>query len=154
MHQLNVTLPYVHIGAISNILTGGKIIGFSDYGDRTRPISIWMDDSATGADDSAAIALANAHDPVSLSVDKTSIQANGTDVATITVNAPKQGAAAVTITVTVTSPGGSVSSVDVPITLTNGVGSDTITSLDPCTITVTVKNPSNRSTDVITITAR
>ena len=39
----------------------GKVIGVSTYGP-LRPISIWMDDSALPADDTAALNIAAAHE--------------------------------------------------------------------------------------------
>src|SRR5207244_544711 len=141
MHELTIALNYAtHTAGLDSALRpglSGKLIGVSTYGPIT-PISIWMDDSATNAEDATATTIAAAHDPALLAVDKTDIQANGTDTATITVTAPKPGAAAVTLTVNGT---------DYPITLANGVGRETITALDPGPITASVKNPSNRSTD-------
>lgn len=144
--ELNATLTVWHESALDAVLgaaLGSKCFGLSTYGPG-RDISVWLSDDAAQADLDTAAALAAAHDPVHLSVDKTTILANGTDAATVTVHAPKAGAAAVVLL---------VNGVDWAIALTDGVGSDTITSLDPVTITVTVKNPANRSTDVLTIEA-
>lgn len=146
MQEVNATLAAWREEALHAALKaalGSKCFGLSTYG-AGRDISIWMDDSAVQADLDSAAAIAAAHDPVSLSADKTTILANGTDAATVTVRAPKPGAAAVTLL---------VNGVDWPIALTNGVGSDTLTALDPATITISVKNPSNRSTDVLTVEA-
>lgn len=144
--EINATLTAWREEALHAALKaalGAKCYGISTYG-AGRDISIWLDDSAVQTDLDSAAAIAAAHDPVTLSVDKTTILANGTDAATVTVRAPKPGAAAVTLT---------VNGVDWPIALTNGVGSDTLVSLDPATITITVKNGSNRSTDSLTIEA-
>lgn len=160
MHDVNVSIPYLNNGGLTATLTqalGALVIGVSGPV-ATSPavpnIRIHMDNAAQPADDATATNLANAHDPVFLLVDKVAINANGADTATISVRAPKPGAAAVTLTIVTTSPNGTVTSQDDPITLVGGVGSETITALDPCTITVTVKNAANRSTDVLTITAR
>src|SRR4051794_36039761 len=102
----------------------GKVIGVSTYGP-SRPISIWMDDSALPADDTAALNIAAAHDPVFLAVYKGTIAADGIDAATITISAPKASAAGVTLLVN-----GSA----VPVTLSSGSGSVQITSADPQTI--------------------
>lgn len=137
----------IHLGALDTALRAalpGKVIGASTYGP-SRPISIFVDDSASGADETAALANAAAHDPVFLTVDKTAITADGVDAATVTVRAPKPGAAAVTLLVN-GSP--------VPVTLANGVGAVEVASLDPDTITVSVQDGDNRSTDTITILAR
>jgi len=146
MQEFNATLTAWQESALHAALKaalGSTFFGLSTYG-TGRDISIWLDDSAVQADLDSAAAIAAAHDPVSLSADKTTILANGTDAATVTVRAPKAGAAAVVL---------SVNGVDWPIALTNGVGSDTLTALDPATITISVKNPANRSTDVLTVEA-
>lgn len=147
MIETNIILANIHDSALDQALKTalpGKCFGLSTYGDISRPISIWLDDSATGSDQTTATNTATAHDPVFLSVDKTSIVANGTDTATITVKAPKVGAAAITLI---------VNGADVPVSLSSGVGTVSITSLDKTTITATVKSPANRSTDAITIQA-
>jgi hypothetical protein len=147
MKELNATLTNVHPGALDAALRAalpGKVLGVSTYGP-ARPVSIWLDDSTTPSEETTAANTANAHDPVFLSADKTAIQANGTDTATITVSAPKPGAAAVTLLVA-----GSA----VPVTLAGGVGAIQITSADPVSIPVSVQNPSNRSTDQITVEAQ
>ena len=144
--EVNATLTAWHEKALHAALKAAlnsKCFGLSTYGPG-RDISIWLDDSAGQADLDSAAALAAAHDPVYLTVDKTTITANGTDAATVTVRAGKPGAAAVTLL---------VNGVDWNITVTDGVGSDSLTSLDPVTITISVKNPANRSTDVLTVEA-
>lgn len=151
MKEINATLsdwhsPALHaacVAALGFVENGGKFGGVSTYG-AARPISLWLDDSASAADETTAANLAAAHDPVHLSIDKTTILANGTDAATVTVRAGKPGAAAVTLL---------VNGVDWNITMANGLGVDTLTSLDPVVITISVKNPDNRSTDVLTIEA-
>ncbi len=151
MKEVNAALGNIHVPALDNALKTalpGKCYGLSTY-TPDRPISIWLDNSTVQADSDSALAIAAAHDPVFLTVDKTTIQRGGTDAATVTVTAPKPGAAAVTLSVS--TNGGAA--VDWPITLTGGVGTDTLTSLDPATITISVKNPANRSTDTITVKA-
>ncbi len=152
MIEVHAALGSCHAGGLGEALKAslpGLIIGVSTYGEPNRPVSMWLDDAATAEDQSTAQTVAGGHDPVFLSVDKTQIAANGMDMATITVRAPKQDAAAVTLLVS--ANGGAA--VELPITLTGGVGTDTITSLDPATITVSVKNPANRSTDQLVIQA-
>lgn len=152
MKEINATLtdwhsPALHaacVAALGFVETGGKFGGVSTYGAH-RPISLWLDDSAVQADLDSAAALAAAHDPVTITVDKTTIVANGTDAATVTVRAPKPGAAAVTLQINGVT--------DWPIALTNGVGTDTLTALDAGVITITCKNSSNRTTDVLTVEA-
>lgn len=93
--------------------------------------------------------LIAAQDPVYIYSDKTLMLADNIERCTITVTAPKPGAAPVVLQVSVN--GGIL--VDFPIPLTGGIGSDYFTAKDPGTITVTVKNGSNRSADVLTIKA-
>lgn len=152
MIEINATLSDWHsdalfaacVAALGFVESGGKFGGVSTYGP-ARPISLWLDDSASGADETTAASLTAAHDPVHLSVDKATITANGTDAATVTVRAGKPGAAAITLLVNGVT--------DWPIALTGGVGTDTLTALDAGTITITVKNPANRSTDQLVIEA-
>jgi hypothetical protein len=147
MKELNITLTSVHPAALDAALRAalpGKVFGISSYGS-VRPISIWLDDSVTPVDEATAASIANGHDPVFLSVDRATIQANGTDAATITVSASRPGAAAVTLLVA-----GSA----VPVTLSGGVGAIQIASADPASILISVQNPSNRSTDQITVEAQ
>lgn len=147
MQEVNATLTAWQTDVLDAALKaalGAKCYGLSTYGPG-RDISIWLDDTAVQADKDSAAALAAAHDPVSITVDKTTILANGTDAATVTVRAPKPGAAAVTLLVNGVT--------DWPITMANGLGVDSLTSLDPVTITISVKNPANRSTDVLTVEA-
>jgi hypothetical protein len=146
MQALNVPIDPLHIGALDAALKAAlpdKVIGISGYGS-ARPITIWLDDSTSEGDQIIADSTAQAHDPVFLSVDKTEIVGDGVDTATITVNAPKVGAAPVVLLID-----GSA----VPVTLTNGIGTVPLSS-DPATVHVTVQNPENRTTDVITIEAR
>lgn len=146
MKEQNVSLANVHTGALDTALRlalPGKITGVSTY-NALQPLSIWLDESSSAEDESVAANITLAHDPVFLSVDKPTIQANGTDTATVTVRAPKPGAAAVTL---------SVNGVEYPVALVDGAATEPISSLDPITITITVKNPANRSTDMLTIQA-
>lgn len=145
MREITVNVGIMHSAALDTALRAAltdKVIGVSGYGE-TRPISIWLEDSASAADQLTATTTAQAHDPVFLSVDKTVIEGDGTDTATVTVNAPKVGAAPVVLLIA-GSP--------IAVTLTNGVGTVPISS-DPATIEVSVQNPNNRTTDVLTIEA-
>lgn len=143
MHDLSFD-GSIHLPALDSQLRqalGNLLIGVS-----TGNGMVWvhMDDSTTPADDAVATSLANAHDPVFLSADKSTIRADGADIATVTIKAPKPGAAAVTLTINGT---------DYPVTLVNGVATEPITALDPTAISIAVKNPANRSTDILTIQA-
>lgn len=110
---------------------------------------IGMSDTAQPADDTIALNFAAAHDPVFLTADKTAIQANGTDTATITVTAPKSGAAAVTL---VCTPPNGVLQTEL-ITLVAGVGTMQFKSFVQGVFVIAVQNPANRSTDAITVIA-
>src|SRR5205085_627796 len=144
-HEMNFAPGYsVHTAALDAALRAvlpGKIVGVSTYGP-ARPISIWMDDSAIGADDTAAAGIAALHDPVFLSADKDSIQADGSDTVTLMVTTTNPAAAGVSLL---------INGAAVPVTLNSGAGTVQIASADPLTITVSVQDPANRSTDHIVI---
>jgi hypothetical protein len=146
MREVNLTLASIHSDALTvairSALGANKALGISTYGS-SRPISIWLADTATPPDDQQAAAVALAHDPVFLSVDKGHIAADGIDTATIHVFAPKPGAAVTLL----------IGNTPVPVTLTGGMGSITIVSIDPATIPVSVQNPANRSTDSVIVEA-
>lgn len=147
MRELNAILDTVHTGALDSALKAtvpGKVIGVSTYGPG-RPISIWVQDSTSPTDEAALNAVVSAHDPVSLTVDKLIIIADSADTATVTVSAPKPGAAPVSLMIA-----GAI----VPVPLVNGVGTVTITSADPASIPVSVQNAANRTTDQIGVIAR
>lgn len=84
----------------------------------------------------SALAILAAHDPVFLTFSKTSITANGVDAATITVTCPRASPAPVVLI---------VAGVEVAVDLVDGVGNMVVTSLDPATITVSVKNGAFRN---------
>ena len=153
MQELNVSLAFlVNVGGLDAAIKaalGSKCFGVSTYGSAARPISVWVDDTAQPADLTTATNLANAHDPVNLATDKTSIQADGNDTATISVSAPKPGAAAVTLVCTKPDS----SQVTQAVTLVAGAGTVQFKTIVPGTYTVTVQNPANRSADTITIEA-
>jgi hypothetical protein len=137
MKELNPTIDNLNAAALDAALRSalpGKVFGVSSYGS-SRPVSIWLDDAATPSDETTALALAAAHDPVFVSIDKTTFQANGTDAATISVAAPNPGSAPVSLLVGGTS---------VPVSLSGGLGSITLTSADPVQLTVGVQNSENR----------
>jgi hypothetical protein len=143
MHEYKFLIENLHTPALHNALAavlGGNFIGISTYG-TDRPFSAWL---AGPDDETAAIVVITAHDPVSLSVDKSTITADGRDTATITVQTFRPDAEPVTLLVNDTP---------VPITLTNGIGTLEITSDDPTTITIVVQNPENRTTDILTVEA-
>lgn len=146
MREVNVTLPNVHSDALTaalrSVLGANKALGISTYGS-TRPVSIWLADSTTAPDDQQATAIAQAHDPVFLSVDKATIIANGVDVATVHVIAPKLGAAVTLL----------IGTTPIPVTLTGGVGNITVVSVDPAAIPISVQNPANRTTDTVIVEA-
>ena len=97
-------------------------------------------DLPTPEQEAAALAVVAAHDPVFLSVDKTTIQADGVDEATITVRA----ASPVTLL---------VADVVVVVELENGVGEVGITSADPRTIFIRVQDADNRCAQVLEVRA-
>ena len=146
MREVNVTLSNIHsdglTAALQTALGTSTALGVSTYGSN-RPISVWLADSASAADQQQAAAFAQAHDPVFLSVDKSHIAANGTDMAIVTVFAPKPGASVTLL----------IGTTPVAVMLTNGVGSISIVSNDPAIIPVSVQNAANRTTDTLTVEA-
>lgn len=137
MKELNATVDNLNAAALDAALRAalpGKVFGVSGYGS-SRLVSIWLDDATAAADETTALTLAAAHDPVFVSVDKTTIQADGTDTATISIRAPKPGAAPVSLLMDGTP---------VSVSLSSGVGSITLTSADPVQLTVGVQNAANR----------
>lgn len=144
--EINATLTVWHEGGLNAALVaalGSKCHGMSTYGPG-RDISIWLDDTAVQADKDSAAALAAAHDPCFITVDKTSIIGDGIDVATVTVRAPKPNAAAVVLL---------VNNTPIPVNMNLGTGTIQIASSDPAVVTVTLQNPQNRTTDSLTIEA-
>src|SRR5260221_4206158 len=145
MREVNVAFVTIHTLALDSALRAvltGKIIGVSTYGPE-RPVSLWLEDSATDLDVTSAETLATAHDPVFLSVDKAHIAADGVDTATITVSASQSGAPVTLV----------VAGTPVSVTLINAIGTVTITSADPAAISVSVQDPANRTTDSYSIEA-
>lgn len=152
MQEQNISFAYpINLMGLDTALKaalGSKCFGVSTYGP-ARPVSVWYDDTVTPADMTTASNLATAHDPVNLATDKTTVQADGNDTATISVSAPKPGAAAVTLVCTKPD----ASQVTQAVTLVAGAGTVQFKTIVPGTYTVTVQNPANRSGDTITIEA-
>lgn len=144
MNEITTTAP-VHTGGLHAAVEaelGELLIGISEGGGI--PTRIHLTTLLSPEQDAAQEAIIDAHDPVFISTDRENIIANNSDIATITVRTLKQGAAAVTLLVDETA---------VPVTMVDGVGTVTIKSADPTVITVSVQNPENRTTDVLTIEA-
>lgn len=152
MHEVTQSIAFLDTPSLDAAIRaslGVKSLGVSgsSFADSSTaaPVRLLMDDTASPADDAAAQALAVAHDPVFITVDKTKVVDDGIDVATISVRAPKPGAAAVVLLVNGT---------DCPVTLTTGAASVTLKSSTPAVLTISVKNPANRCATVLTITAQ
>jgi hypothetical protein len=140
------TLPIYHLGAFDAALRSAlpdALIGVSVYGPE-RPISVWLADTASAADLAMVESVATAHAPVFLTVDKSTIVADGWDAATVTVTAPNPTDTLVTLIIGETA---------VPVALSDGIGTTLITSVDPVTLTVSLEHPANRSTDQLVIVA-
>ena len=168
MHTIIGSTSFLNLAALQAAIVaslGAKFIGVNSAQDANRVPITWtpgnppvqnngtcyliMDDTAQPSDDATAQSLATAHDPVFLSVDRASIPSDNTTPATVTVRAPKVGAAAVTLSIS--APGGQT--VTQLVTMVAGVGTVAITSPISGAINVSVQNPSNRSADTITIQA-
>lgn len=105
-----------------------------------RRLRVHFTDTPTPEQEAAAGAVIDAHDPVFLSVDKTTIQADGIDEAVVTIRA----ASPVTLI---------VNGQDVAVELENGVGELGVTSDGPQTIRIVVKDGVNRCLDVLEVRA-
>jgi hypothetical protein len=164
LHSLITAIPFIHSLALDAAIRsalGAKFLGlraalnssntptFSPSSNVAGAINLDMADAALSADDTTATNLAATHDPVFLSVSKTSIIADGIDSATITITAPKSGAAVVTLICN--GPNGLSQTIS-PV-LSGGVATDTFQTNIAGTYTITVQNPANRSTDQLIITA-
>lgn len=90
--------------------------------------------------------LVGAQDPVFIGQDKALVIADGTDFVTVTVNAPRPGAAPVTLQIT--QPSGQV--VTQPVTMTSGVGSVQIRTFLYGIHQIAVLNPANRCATTLT----
>lgn len=151
---VNTSLAYYHTMALSNALVAalpGVIDSISAYGGN-RSITLLLagqEAILTAPQEVTAQGIFDAHDPVFLSIDKTTVQADGSDQATITVTAPKPGAAAITLVCT--KPDGST--VTQAVALTAGVGTTTFKTTLEGTYTITLQNASNRTTDSLVIQA-
>ncbi len=126
--------------ALQDTLGADRAFGVSTYG-AGRPFSAWL---ASYDDEAAAIVVITTHDPVLLTVNKTTIDADGADTAVLTVRTYRADAEPVTVLVNDTP---------VAVTLVDGVGTLEITSDDPTVITLAVQNPDNRTTDTFTVEA-
>lgn len=147
MIEVNAAIGEIHLGALDAALRsalGDKIIGLSTYGS-DRPISVWMTDAATSEDVAVAQSVVVAHDPVFLSVDKTSIVNDGVDEATIIVQAVRPDPAPVILI---------ADGYEVPVSLENGVGSLSVSSIDAGIMVWAVKDAGNRTADKVQIEVR
>lgn len=139
MHEYRFVNDGIHDGALHQALKtamGARFVGISTYG-AGRPFSVWL---ASPTDEAAAIAVITAHDPVRLSVDTPSITADGIDTANVLIQTIRPDAAPVTLLVNGT-----------PVRVQGGAIQ--ISSDDPTTITITVQNPANRTTDTLIVEA-
>lgn len=133
---------------ILRTIGGSQYYGLNTYGDG-RPGDMIYDEAMAQATLDALNATVSAFDPVFFDLDKVTIKSDGTDTATLYVDAPKVGAASVTITITQ-----GASSQDVPITLdAGGLGALPITSNSQGIISLTLKNGTGRNTETLIIWA-
>lgn len=94
--------------------------------------------------------IVSSQDPVILTLDKPTMLTDGVDFVTVSVNAPKPGAAAVTLQVTL--PDGSTQTQ--AVTMTGGVGSVQIKTQLFGSYSVTITGATNRTTDVLSFEAK
>lgn len=145
--EFHSTTLVCHPGALDTALRAAGLapnfigVSFGGLGD----VRLHFEDAVTDQQKSNVLALVSNHDPVFLIADKLTIVADGEDAAIITVEAPKLGAASVTLLVADTP---------VPVTLTNGVGTVSVSSNDPASISIRVQDGNNRSLDVLVVEAQ
>jgi hypothetical protein len=149
--ELQVLLPYMvspqGLDAALRAAIGPSVQGLSTYGKVSRPVSVWFDDGTPKAVLDSAQAVVQAHDPVFLTADKTVVNADGVDIATIAVAAPKTGAAPVTIQCK--KPDGTT--ITQLVTFAGGLGTIPFRTALPGDYVISVLNPGTRTTDQLTI---
>lgn len=104
----------------------------------------WLRDDAPAIADATANAVLAAHAAISLSVDRATIRANGSDRATLTIRADEGKLSTLMLL---------IGDQPVPITLTGHTTHITLSALDPATIPIRVQDADNRTTDALTIAA-
>lgn len=152
MAELRFRLPTLvntsGLDAALRAVLNSKCTGVSTY---IEPglVSVWLTDAATGDDAAAARVICGQHDPAFLTVDQATIPADGVTTATITVSAPRDGAAPIVLVCTL--PSGNQQSQ--AVALSGGVGSVGFNTVIPGVYTFTLQNPQNRTGDVLKVTA-
>lgn len=152
--QFTLTYP-VHTSALTDALKAalpGKVIGVN-AGGVNRPVEVLLALTATDDDEPAITATVMAHDPVFIVPAKDQVLANGVDMVIVGINAPKPGAAPVTLQMAWkpgVQPAWNVAQ-DWAIPLTDGAGFDHMTANDRGTVAMRVKNGTNRSNEVLKI---
>lgn len=151
---VNTSLAYYNTASLSSALIAalpGVVDSLSTYGPNRAIDMLLLGNPAvlTAPQEITAQNIFNAHDPVFITADKTGIQSDGSDTATITVNAPKPGAAAINLICT--KPDGTT--IVQAVALVGGVGTTTFKTKIEGTYTITLQNAANRTTDSLTIQA-
>lgn len=149
--ELDVLLPFIPsvpgLDAALRPALAPYFYGLSTFGTAARPVSLkFRDDTPQSVLDSAP-AIVQAHDPVFLTADKLTVQADGVDIATIAVATPKTGAAPVTLQCK--KPDGTT--LTQAVTLAGGLGTVQFRTVMPGDYVFTVLNPGTRTTDQLTI---
>jgi hypothetical protein len=149
--ELSVPMPYaiqpLALDTALRAACGANLSGLSTYGKVSRPISVWFNDGTPQATIDLALPVVQAHDPVFLTADKLAVAADGVDIATIAVAAPKTGAAPVTLQCK--KPDGTT--INLPVTLAGGLGTIQFRTALPGDYAISVLNPGTRTTDQLTI---
>lgn len=139
-----VNMPLLRTAAAASF--GAAFIDCNET-DNGASLTVYLTNPVTGQQ-ATWDGLCGAQDPVRLAIDKTTVLADGTDFATVTVSALKPGAAAVTLAVV--GPGGATTLQ--PVTLAAGVGSVQIKTSMYGLHTVSIQNPANRCSDSFSLT--
>lgn len=119
-----------------------RYLGLASAG-ANEPILVYLSPTASSADEEVAREVVRQHYPAHLKLDKTSIRADGEDVATLSIRVREEA----TIRLLVN---------DLPyaVALSKGVGSVEIVSLDPTPITIGVETPSGKQITVLKMEAK
>lgn len=136
-----INLPVLQAAAQAAFGAAYLDCNVTDFG---ASVSVYLSQAVSGAQ-TTWDNLVSAQDPVTIQIDKSKCTADGTDFATVSVQAPKPTAAPVTLQVL--TPNGVP--ITQAITLAAGLGSVQIKTLLYGVHTVSVQNGANRNTDVL-----
>jgi hypothetical protein len=134
-------IPDLLDAALDEALTT-RYIGLASAG-AVEPILVYLSPAASTADEDIAREVVRQHYPAFLKADKTSIRADGEDVATLSVRLREES----TIRLLVNGQ-------PYAVALSKGVGRVEIVSKDPTPITIGVETPGGKQIDILKMEAK